>query len=79
MNKPVKLFLLTSLLLVVVQSADARTYPKLTDEQSAATAKNYQQYCALCHGADRQGHVNDHAPSLRSKSLLETNNNKAQM
>jgi len=72
MNKPVKLFLLTSLLLVVVQSADARTYPKLTDEQSAATAKNYQQYCALCHGADRQGHVNDHAPSLRSKSLLET-------
>ncbi len=72
MNQPVKLFLLSSLLLVVAQSADARTYPKLTDDQAAASAKNYQQYCALCHGEDRQGHVNDHAPSLRSKSLLET-------
>ena len=64
-------FLLISGFLVVAQSADARTYPKLSDEQSAATAKNYQQYCALCHGDDRQGHVNDHAPSLRSRSLLE--------
>jgi len=72
MNKAVKLFLLPCLLLVVAQSAGAKTYPKLTDDQAAASAKNYQQYCALCHGEDRQGHVNDHAPSLRSKSLLET-------
>ncbi len=43
----------------------------LTAEQSAAAAADYQQYCALCHGEDRQGHVNDQAPSLRSKSLLE--------
>lgn len=71
MNKSLKLFLLAGLLLAGVQSANARTYPKLTEEQSAAAAANYQQYCALCHGEDRQGHVNDHAPSLRSKSLLE--------
>ncbi|MDX2411006.1 MAG: c-type cytochrome [Woeseiaceae bacterium] len=44
----------------------------LTDEDSAAAAADYQKYCALCHGDDRQGHVNDHAPSLKSKSLLST-------
>ena len=45
---------------------------KLTSEQSKVAADNYQKYCALCHGAERQGHVNDHAPSLRSKSLFES-------
>ena len=44
----------------------------LTEEQSKAAAVNYEKYCVLCHGADRQGHVNDHAPSLRSKSLFES-------
>lgn len=44
----------------------------LTSEQSKAAAGNYQKYCSLCHGADRQGYVNDHAPSLRSKSLFES-------
>lgn len=48
----------------------------LTEEETAAAASDYQQYCALCHGADRQGHVNDHAPSLRSKSLLETSEHR---
>jgi len=37
---------------------------KLTPRQSAAAAANYEKYCVLCHGADRQGYVNDHAPSL---------------
>jgi mono/diheme cytochrome c family protein len=32
----------------------------------------YAKYCALCHGKDREGHAADHAPSLRSKSLMET-------
>ncbi len=45
---------------------------KLTPEQSKVAASNYQKYCSLCHGADRQGYVNDHAPSLRSKSLFES-------
>ncbi|WP_116367353.1 c-type cytochrome [Parahaliea mediterranea] len=44
----------------------------LTEEQADEAAANYQKYCALCHGADRQGHVNDHAPSLRSPSLMAT-------
>lgn len=30
----------------------------------------YQEYCALCHGKDREGYAADNAPSLRSKSLL---------
>lgn len=32
----------------------------------------YQQYCALCHGSDRQGHAADHAPSLRAPELWAT-------
>ncbi len=35
----------------------------------------YTQYCALCHGDDRQGYAADNAPSLRSKSLLATSKN----
>lgn len=49
----------------------AMELPTLSVEQAAIARENYQQYCALCHGAERQGHVNDHAPSLRSKSLFE--------
>lgn len=44
----------------------------LTTEEEEIAAANYQKYCALCHGDGRQGHVNDHAPSLKSQSLLET-------
>ncbi|WP_062355895.1 c-type cytochrome [Pseudoxanthomonas mexicana] len=44
----------------------------LTDEAARRAGDNYQRYCALCHGRDREGHVNDHAPSLRSRSLLES-------
>ena len=44
----------------------------LTAEQSATAAANYQKYCVLCHGENREGHVNDHAPSLRSQSLFES-------
>jgi cytochrome c oxidase cbb3-type subunit III len=54
---------------------DGGTLPpprKLTQEQTKVAAENYQKYCSLCHGEDRQGHVNDHAPSLRSKSLMES-------
>ena len=45
---------------------------KLTQEQARVAEQNYQKYCALCHGKDREGHANDHAPSLRSKSLMES-------
>ena len=40
------------------------------NEDDAVAAADYQKYCALCHGSERQGHVNDDAPSLRSKSLM---------
>jgi len=59
-------------LLLAACSAPAQDIPPLTAEESAAAAADYQQYCSLCHGADRQGFVNDNAPSLRSKSLYHT-------
>ncbi len=52
-------------------AAGAQSAPPTPAQLQAAEA-NYQRYCSLCHGAERQGHVNDHAPSLRSRSLLET-------
>lgn len=52
-------------------TAYAQQVPELTAEQASAAAADYQQYCALCHGADRAGHANDNAPSLRAKSLME--------
>ena len=55
-----------------LQAATAEEIPKLTEEESALAAKQYQQYCTLCHGADREGYANDQAPSLRSQSLLES-------
>ena len=49
-----------------------RPLPGLSPADAEAAAADYQRYCALCHGADRAGHANDHAPSLRSQSLLRT-------
>lgn len=69
------LLLLVIPTLVIAQQSAYETLPpprKLTAEQSKVAAGNYQKYCALCHGEDRQGHANDHAPSLRSKSLFES-------
>lgn len=58
-----------ALCLAPVAGAQAQA---LTPDQMQAAEARYQQYCSLCHGADRQGHANDHAPSLKSRSLLET-------
>jgi cytochrome c oxidase cbb3-type subunit 3 len=55
-----------------IGSAFAFEAEPLTAEESTAAAADYQKYCALCHGADRQGNVNDHAPSLHSRTLLHT-------
>lgn len=32
----------------------------------------FQKYCALCHGPEAKGYVADHAPSLVTKTFLET-------
>jgi len=45
---------------------------QLTPEQAARAADNYRTYCVLCHGENREGYANDHAPSLRSRSLFES-------
>ena len=44
----------------------------LTTKDSEAASKNYQRYCSLCHGTEREGGAADFAPSLRSKSLMST-------
>jgi mono/diheme cytochrome c family protein/rhodanese-related sulfurtransferase len=62
--------LFISMLLVFLVPDCSAQLAELTVEQTEAAAANYQKYCSLCHGEDRQGHVNDHAPSLRSKSLM---------
>ncbi|RLA05422.1 MAG: cytochrome c, diheme subunit of cytochrome bc complex peta, partial [Gammaproteobacteria bacterium] len=45
---------------------------ELTTEQASKAAENYMKYCALCHGKNREGYANDHAPSLKSKQLLQS-------
>ena len=60
-----------SLFLTGIPVVLASELPKLTEAQAERAAAQYQQYCALCHGENREGYVNDDAPSLRSKSLLE--------
>ena len=35
----------------------------------------FAKYCALCHGENAKGYAADHAPSLRSHSLLATSQN----
>lgn len=74
-----KLSLIMSLLCAFISaSLLANTYERqgpprtLTTEQAERAAANYQKYCSLCHGKNREGHANDHAPSLRSKSLMES-------
>ena len=70
---PLSLALLALSFCNITQAADeALDIRKLTPAQSEVAAANYEKYCALCHGADREGYLNDHAPSLRSRSLFET-------
>jgi mono/diheme cytochrome c family protein/rhodanese-related sulfurtransferase len=60
----------TGLAVVLLSQASPLFSASLSEEESAAAAAAYQKYCSLCHGEDRQGYVNDDAPSLRSKSLI---------
>lgn len=64
-------FLICNLVLLGCQAAFAEAAPEGSIDAVAAAA-DYQKYCALCHGSDRQGYVNDEAPSLRSKSLMRS-------
>jgi mono/diheme cytochrome c family protein/rhodanese-related sulfurtransferase len=71
-KRTIAAFLLVNPLLLLAANAVAFEAPPLTAAEAAAAAADYQKYCALCHGADRQGKANDNAPSLRSKSLLRS-------
>ena len=46
--------------------------PKLDSAARLNAASMYKQYCALCHGENREGYAADFAPSLRSHSLMAT-------
>lgn len=59
------------LLLSGVMQAQIRNAP-LTKIDAERAEQNYQKYCTLCHGADREGNAADYAPSLKSKSLMST-------
>jgi len=43
-----------------------------TDPKMAQGQQIWTQYCALCHGPDREGYAADNAPSLKSKQFLQT-------
>ena len=78
MSQLLKLTTITMTCLVLSNIAFAKkVYEKqgppreLTLEQASTAAANYQKYCVLCHGENREGHKNDHAPSRRAKSIFE--------
>lgn len=59
------------------QAALAKIYSfkegtKLDSASSRYASRIYAKYCALCHGKDREGYAADFAPSLRSRTLMET-------
>jgi cytochrome c oxidase cbb3-type subunit 3 len=58
--------------LALARAAASAPEDALTESEIAEAQATYQQYCALCHGEDRSGYRADHAPSLRSASLLAT-------
>src|SRR5210317_191305 len=58
--------------LLFCHPALAMEMPPMGAEEKAAAAADYQKYCSLCHGADREGYANDEAPSLRSESLMRS-------
>ncbi len=57
-------------LLLVAGGASANMPPALETEARLSAEADYQRYCALCHGDERQGYAADNAPSLRSHSLI---------
>jgi cytochrome c oxidase cbb3-type subunit 3 len=72
---------LTALLFVALSSSAAmaeRIYEKqdpprkLTIDQAKDASANYPKYCSLCYGENRGCYKNNHAPSLRSKTLFES-------
>jgi len=55
--------------------AGAATASRSPRRQSVDGAQLYQKYCALCHGKDATGYAADNAPSLVSRTFLESASN----
>lgn len=68
-RRPTHLLLFCTLALIA-HTVSANLPESLGPEARAEAAANYQRYCALCHGDDREGYAADNAPSLRSHSLI---------
>lgn len=64
--------LLIAAILTAAGSHAQKRIPPLTNIDADNASANYRQYCALCHGEQREGDAADHAPSLRSRSLMST-------
>ena len=68
----IKSFFIFLLLYSVAKShGQVRRIP-LTKIEMENSEQQYQKFCALCHGSEREGNAADFAPSLRSKSLMAT-------
>jgi mono/diheme cytochrome c family protein/rhodanese-related sulfurtransferase len=63
-------WLLLFLLALSSCTAVAHLPAPLEPQDRAEAAANYERYCALCHGDNREGYAADDAPSLRSHSLI---------
>jgi mono/diheme cytochrome c family protein/rhodanese-related sulfurtransferase len=70
-NSVIRPLTLCALLLLAIPALAGDPFAQ-SAEDAAAAAADYKQYCALCHGEDRQGYANDEAPSLRSESLMRS-------
>lgn len=70
MNTVIKFLLLTALFAPALGHANLSQ--GLNQNQLQQAEALYQRYCSLCHGENREGYRADHAPSLRSESLLRT-------
>lgn len=78
MTKPISITRISDIICLVfvfflinMVQAQIRNAP-LTKIDAERAEQNYQKYCTLCHGANREGGAADYAPSLRSKSLMST-------
>lgn len=76
MNRSIGLVLGFPLIVATIGACAKRTEVAAVDPPPPAAkeggAELYARYCALCHGADREGYAADYAPSLRSPELMGT-------
>ena len=84
-HQPFKAIATAVILLTALGGCNEDSVDSSSNETSALSAEDplvsaavedtpephYQQYCALCHGDNREGYANDSAPSLQLCVILE--------